>query len=256
VPAPPTPTAQATVTALAQKARWQAVPYRRAFVQRGTLRVPQPGPLADLVFHHDRASFDTYNLIRLVASAEPYDAEVSPAVFARALSLASAGTVTKALKRLGDRRLVVRHPGRRPFVRVQREDGSGEAYTPPWHQAEAYFQVPVEYWTGPEQWHNQLSLSEKAMLFIALSLVDNFLLPYDRAPNWYGLSSSTAERGLVGLQRRGLLRARKQFKPAPLAPRGYTEQLTYTLAKPFGPNSRRRKAQAFEPSAVVEEVVA
>lgn len=255
VPTPPAATPQQTINALADKARWAAVPYRRTFVQRGALNAPEPGPLAEFVLRHDSASFDIFNLSRLVASAEPYDVEISPKVFGRALGIA-APTVSNAVKRLSDRKLVRRLPGRRLFVRVLREDGSGEAYSPPWQRSEAYFQVPIEYWIAPEEWHRCLTLPEKAMLFIALSLVDNFTLPYDRVPDWYGLSPSTAERGLLGLQRRHLLKARKQFKPAPLAPRGYTELLTYTLAKPFGPNLRRNKPKAEEAPLAREEVVA
>jgi hypothetical protein len=207
------------------------------------------------VERHDRAGFDTYLLIRLVASAEPYYAEVSPSVFARALMLGTPGTVTKAVKRLADRKLIEQQPGRQPFVRVLREDGSGDPYTPPWQQSEAYFQLPSSYWTAPEQWHHALNLPEKAMLLIALSLTDQFVFPYDRAPAWYGLSPSTAERGLLGLRHRGLLKAQTRFKDAPLAPRGYTEQLVYTVSNAFGAK-RRHNRETAAPAPFEEEVVA
>jgi hypothetical protein len=34
------------------------------------------------------------------------------------------------------------------------------------------------------------------MLLIALSLPDGFRQPYDRAPDWYGVSFDSAEEGL------------------------------------------------------------
>jgi hypothetical protein len=228
-----------TLAALVTKARWDAVPFRRKFVQGGTLGHPVPGPLAEFVVHHDRSGFDTYCLIRLIGSAQPYAVQVSAQLFARALDIGSPGTVSKAVSRLIERKLVRRQTGRRSVVRVRREDGSGKRYTPAWSSREAYFQLPTSYWLAPEEWHRTLTLPEKAMLFVGLSLPDNFVLPYDRVPQWYGLSPSTAERGLVGLQKKGLLRGRTTFKPAPLAPRGYTEQITYSLLSPFSARDRK-----------------
>lgn len=81
------------------------------------------------------------------------------------------------------------------------------------------------------------------MLLIALSLEDGFILPYERAKPWYGLSGDTAGRGLRALQHADLLAVRKEYREAPLAPEGYTQRLHYTLKPPFGPKgSASRKA--------------
>jgi hypothetical protein len=52
---------------------------------------------------------------KMLASAKPYDAYVSPALLAPALQLGSPVTVSKAVKGLEQRNLVKRHPGRRPI---------------------------------------------------------------------------------------------------------------------------------------------
>ena len=60
------------------------------------------------------------------------------------------------------------------------------------------------------------------MLLIALSLSDDFRLPAEDVPDWYGISADTASRGLRGLIDHELLVMRKHFKTAPLSPVGYT----------------------------------
>src|SRR6266852_1429036 len=155
-------TPQATLQALAEKARWDAVPFRRAFVQRGKLDEPMPGALAEFVVRHDTAAFDTYCLVRLIASAEPYAAQVSSQLFARALRIGSPVTVSKAVKRLVDRNLLRRESSHRSVVTVLREDASGERYSPAWSSHEAYFQLPVAYWTATEEWQHTLTMAEKA----------------------------------------------------------------------------------------------
>lgn len=97
-------------------------------------------------------------------------------------------------------------------------------------------------------WYRRLGLAETATLLIALSLADDFALPYEKARDWYGISADTAKRGLRGLQEHGLLRVRRASKEAPLAPAGYTVQLYYTLRPPFGPKGHR-SASAPKPNA-------
>lgn len=93
--------------------------------------------------------------------------------------------------------------------------------------------IPLEYWR--EGWHEKLSMPAKAVLLIALSLDDGFLLPIEKAKDWYALSRDTVQRGLAELQDHQLLAKTVEFKPTPLTPLGYTEQRRYTLQPPFGP---------------------
>ena len=76
---------------------------------------------------------------------------------------------------------------------------------------------------------------------IALSLNDEFRLPAEDMPDWYGISADTASRGLKGLIGHGLLDIKKHYKSAPLSPVGYTADHLYTLQQPFGPKGQTQK---------------
>ena len=73
------------------------------------------------------------------------------------------------------------------------------------------------------------------MLIIARTMGNRFRLPLESVPDWYGISADSAYRGLHGLAGHGLLSIEKRYKPAPLAPEGYTAENQYTLKHPFGP---------------------
>jgi len=127
-------------------------------------------------------------------------------------------------------------------VTLLREDGSGAPYAHPGEgsgsgKRDPYLQLPFAYWL--DGYYDRLQLPAKAMLLIALSLPRRFPLPAERAPDWYGISASTAERGLRELRNEGLLRTEREAKSAPLAPEGYTLVNFYTLNPPFEPHGRR-----------------
>lgn len=103
---------------------------------------------------------------------------------------------------------------------------------------EPYFHVPYAFWL--DGWHLKLDLAAKAVLLIALSLSDDFILPLEHANSWYGLSSDTLGRGLVRLRRDDLVQVRRHRRKAPLAPEGFTWEHHYTLKPPFGPRGRRK----------------
>lgn len=243
--------AKETIEALLRRSRRQALPLRRSFVQQGTIRSPEPGPLADFVRRRDDRALELYLLFRAVASAMPWNVDESALLWARTLDLgvsrSAVSSVSKIWKRLEERQLIARkRAGGRTSIIALREDGSGEPYAHPssMSRREPYFKLPFAYWTAEDAWYRKLGLAETAILLIGLSLPDEFILPYEMARRWYGISAETAERGLRSLQERNLLQVRKAFKPAPLAPRGYTEQRYYTLLLPFGPRGHRSATAA------------
>lgn len=162
-------------------------------------------------------------------------------VWARAQGLTTprdpgAAVVSKAWARLDEKYGLVerRRKGRLLEVVALHEDGSRRPYDHPDGRSagDRYFKIPFAYWT--DDWYWTLSLPAKAVLLIALSLRSPFVLPAERAPDWYGISADTIERGLRDLRKHGLLdRSRKQ-KPAPLAPTGFTLESHYRLQAPFG----------------------
>lgn len=163
-------------------------------------------------------------------------------MWGRALGLATdadggAAAISKVWARLDDKHHLLsrgRH-GRLSKIVSLREDGSGLAYTYPTGASrdERYLKLPFEYWTNPAGWYQSMSLPAKAMLLVALTLRPGFVLPAERAPAWYGISSDTADRGLRELDRAGLIVRRATVKKAPQAPAGVTQELHCTLQDPF-----------------------
>lgn len=249
---PPEPTQDETVDALlARSARTsRRVPVRESFVQRRGHSRTGPGPLADLVHRGDERALDLFLLVHTLASAPPYDVVLPARVWARALGVGgghAVSAVSKVWGRLEVVKLVERErTGRHTRVTLLKEDGRGRRYRSPdgGKDVDRYFSVPFQYWSTDDRWYRRLRLPEKAMLMVALSLQDRFTLPYDRAPNWYGLSSDTARRGLTGLTSRGLLTVSKEFRPAPLTEVGYTEVRHYTLVGAFRSHRGKRRGTA------------
>lgn len=230
---------QETVLALLERSNRTDVPIRRSFVQL-PVRGGGAGPLASFV--HDRRvrALDLYLLVHAVASAPPFKASFPAAVWARALGLSPGSSSETLISRtwtwLDQRRLIEsQRVGRKREITLLREDGSGEPYRHPGEEGAAdrghYFKLPHSYWEG--NFHNRLSLPAKAILLIALSLQDDFLLPTERGRDWYGLSRDTVRKGLRDLRLPGLLVMREEMKFAPLTKLGYTNQRRYRLKPPF-----------------------
>lgn len=73
MPSSPPPEQTATITAALNAAGrpGKAVPIRRTFLQQGTQRKPQPGPLQKIVQRHDDTALDLYLLLMAGASSSP-----------------------------------------------------------------------------------------------------------------------------------------------------------------------------------------
>jgi DNA-binding transcriptional ArsR family regulator len=219
--------------------RVKAVPIHTVFVQsRRSGNKPGPGPLAAFVRSGRKVTLDLYLLAVTMATAAPFDVAYPAGVWARALGIGSEASAASAVSKhwnwLEEQKLVERvgRRGRWVDVRILREDGSGAPYQAPLRGG-TWFKLPLEYWT--ENWYGRLSLPAKAVLLIGLSLADDFLLPQEKGPEWYGLSADTVGRGISALAAEGLITFHTLQKPAPLAPLGFTVDRHYTLLPPFGP---------------------
>lgn len=82
------------------------------------------------------------------------------------------------------------------------------------------------------------------MLLVALSLPDEFRLPYEFARDWYGVSPDSAEEGLRELRNAGLLDVEQNWVPAPRSETGWTAQLLYTLNGSFSKVERAKAARS------------
>jgi hypothetical protein len=131
--------------------------------------------------------------------------------------------------------------GRRRGVEILREDGSAAPWANPGLAREAFFHLPLAYWTGA--FARDLSLPAKAVLLIGLSLQsggrDHFELPLRRGASWYGVSPSTLRRGLAELREVGLLRRWAQERPTAGSPTGRTYDQRYALNSLVAVGSRR-----------------
>jgi hypothetical protein len=228
-----------TVAALLERSKRHEVPIRRSFVQQRR-RGGGPGPLAEFVSNRRSRALDLYLLAHAVASAPPYTVTFPAGVWVRALALApnssSETLVSRSwtwLEQLG--LIETRRVGRFRELTLLREDGSREAYRHPGEEGATdrghYFKLPHAYWEA--NYHNRLGLPAKAVLLIALSLRDDFVLPTERGKAWYGLSRDTIRKGLRDLRLYGLLDVREERKAAPLSAIGYTFERRYRLRPPF-----------------------
>jgi hypothetical protein len=231
-----TVTQQDTIQAILDRSGRDYLPLRRSLVQRQP-RVGGAGPLATFVRYRRAQALDLYLLAHAAASAPPYDIALPAAVWARALGVTGhSSVISKNWTWLEKQELITtRRRGRLREVTILYEDGSGRPYRHPGEQGAAdrghYFKLPYTYWRG--NFENRISLPAKAVLLIALSLRDDFILPTARGVQWYGLSRDTVRKGLRDLRLLGLLSVRQVPKIAPLTPLGYTLERRYTLSGPF-----------------------
>ncbi|MGD9622323.1 MAG: hypothetical protein AB7G47_20055 [Mycolicibacterium sp.] len=228
----------------------EAVNIRNGFVQLGDQRHPVPGPLCKIVRDRDARALDLFLLHRTLASAEPWATRpLTSAVWARMLGIESdrdhgATVVSRTWRRLDEKYgLIARgKKGRKAVYTSLREDGSREEYTAPSGRDvdNRYFQLPFAYWNDDNAWYLNLTLPGKAMLLIASSLKPGFILPTERAPDWYGVSTETAQRGLKELRDVGLITRNTVLKETALETVPLTQEHHYTLVAPFGRNVKRR----------------
>lgn len=129
--------------------------------------------------------------------------------------------------------------GRTSSLVVLREDGSGAEYTNPGADREPHFKLPHAFWT--QQHYRELTLPGIATLLIALSLPDDFILPYAKAKPWYGIGTDTLARGIHQLTDLGVLKSRDEWMINAKAKTGYQSQRHYTLTGPYSSRLRASK---------------
>lgn len=234
----PVATQAETIYELLERSKRTAVPIRKTFVQQGTGKVRQPGPLGRLLKHRDDRALDLYLLVHAAASGDPFDITLPAAVWVRAAGLkqspSALSTVSKAFRRIDAAGLITRkRVGGRSKLTLLDESGTGLPYARPSGKTDTYLKLAHEYWTS--DWFRRLGSPAKVMLLIALSLDDGFYLPLEKGPDWYGISSDTVGRGFGELVKHGLLTYEDKQKKAPLSPQGYTTTRSYQLNPPFGP---------------------
>jgi hypothetical protein len=254
--APPPPTQDQTIEALLDATKRSRVPIRTTFVQqRLDSNRYVGGPLSELVKAQDHNALEQYLLLHAKASGGDYKVTLEAAVWARVMGRSANPTgltaISKAWKRLEKHGLIRRsRRGRRAQVELLCEDGNGGTYTRPTTKDDPWFHLPHEYWL--DHWHQKLDLPGKAVLLIALSLKDDFVLPFPRADAWYSLSRNTLQRGMSELVKHGLIEADEEWVEEPLSAIGHRQVTHYTLQPPFGPHAVRKERAAATAKAVAK----
>jgi hypothetical protein len=269
-PAVPAPPSREILLAdmLSQTGR-HGVPIRRRLLQAdsegpdGT----RAAPLASMLRARDTATLDAYLLIHAMASSSsPYRAAyfstswVRLMQFEKAAEKAAANSRwSKAVTRLVDLKLLYRHrAGNVMEYFLLDEAGDGEPYLRPTKLSHGrWFSLPYQYWL--DGWDQKLQGAEKVMLLIALDQPDGFAIPYERFSAWYGISPSTAKRGLTGLVARGILDVHTDFHVSGRSPTGWVEVRSYTTQGIWSKQARddlmKTKAKKHTPVVFTETEV-
>ena len=243
----PAATEDETRAALLDRSKRDFAPVNKLFVQAAPGSISRHGPLAAFVHNRDLRGLHAYLLLLGITSSgdspDGWSTTLPIGVWARAFgttrdttTASAASAVSKVLTRLEQRNLIARQRhGRERKIRITllREDGTGQPYTRPGKgNPDRFLRLPHAFWR--DGWHEQLDLPATAMLLVALHEKNNFELPAERVPDWYGWSADTAERGLATLEQHHLLTHITRLKKAPLSPTGLTRVNRYLLHKPFG----------------------
>jgi hypothetical protein len=216
------------------------VPIRSTFLQmpRGT-KGNRGTQLAKLAANP--SALDAYLLLHaLASSSEPYQADYPVATWVDLLRLEEAATGaaaksrwSKVVSKLTSLNLIERQRvGNSMQYLLLDESGSKSAYTRPRKATDGYyFKLPYSYWA--DGYDVSLEQSEKLMLLIGLDQQDAFPLPFNQVQQWYGVSESTARRGLRGLEARDLLMSTSMHELSAKSPTGWVESIRYTMRGPF-----------------------
>ncbi|MET9779179.1 hypothetical protein ABZ023_33875 [Streptomyces sp. NPDC006367] len=230
------------------------VPLRKTFVQAPRGSASRHGPLSDFVTGRDLRGLKAYLLIVAACSSgtDGWSTKHDSAVWARMLDIDQTATEQSArtgawrtLRRLQDRNLITcTRSGTLITVTLLREDGSGAPYDRPLGQSEQdlYLQIPSTFWT--KGYDEQVDLPALALLLVVLREKNWSKFPAEKAPDWYGWSADTHERGLKKLLDLQLIERREQYSKAPLAPAGFTMAYQYQRAAAMRPRKARKQAAA------------
>ncbi|MFD8431402.1 hypothetical protein ACFV1R_27790 [Streptomyces coelicoflavus] len=228
------------------------VPLRKTFVQAPRGSASRHGPLSDFVTGRDLRGLKAYLLIVAACSSgtDGWSTKHDSAVWARMLDIDQTATEQSArtgawrtLRRLQDRNLITcTRSGTLITVTLLREDGSGAPYDRPLGQSEQdlYLQIPSTFWT--KGYDEQADLPALALLLVVLREKNWSKFPAEKAPDWYGWSADTHERGLKKLLDLQLIERREQYSKAPLAPAGVTMAYQYQRAAAMRPRKARKQA--------------
>ncbi|WP_369217535.1 hypothetical protein [Streptomyces flavofungini] len=239
-------------TAVLTRAKRANVPLRKTFVQANKGAASRHGPLKDFVTGRDLRGLKAYLLIVAACSNgdNGWSTTHDSAVWARLMDIHETATDQSArtgawrtLRRLEARGLVTcGREGTMITVTLLREDGSGDDYDRPVGDTEEnrFLQIPTTFWTlGRDE---QLDLPGLALFLVVAREKNWSTFPAEKAPEWYGWSADSHERGLKKLVALGYVERREHRTKAPLSPLGFTVAHQYQRTAATRPRKPRKTA--------------
>ncbi|MFI8200868.1 hypothetical protein ACIF6K_30840 [Streptomyces sp. NPDC085942] len=256
-------TGRDTRTAVLKRSIRANVPLRKTFVQAPPGAASRHGPLKQFVTGRDLRGLKAYLMIVAACSngENGWSTRHDSAVWARMMDIQTTATDQSArtgawrtLRRLESRKLITcSRSGTWITVTLLREDGSGQPYNRPVGKTgeDLFLQIPATFWT--KGYDENLDLPALAMLLVIAREKPWSAFPAEKAPDWYGWSADTHERGLKKLLDLEYVERMKAFTKAPLTPAGYTEVYRYqrtTITRPRKPRKTAVKSTITKKSAV------
>jgi hypothetical protein len=220
---------------------------RKVFVQKPNTETHRPSVLAEIVRGRMERPLDAFLLLHALEPILP-DSPLPLSTWAKMLSRGkvpcTSATASRAFDALVDLKLIEReNSGRYAILTPLLEDGSGAPWTRPGQDASnvgpGYFTIPYAYWISGLV--DQLGLPGKAMLLIMLAETSKnptFAMAVERAPQWYGFSERTAERGYQQLRDADILLQHRQVVVEPRSPTGLRAVWHRALTDPYSTEAR------------------
>ena len=201
------PDPQKTIEALLENSIRPHLPLAGTFVQqRDSNGYGIPGPMSHFVSSHHERALKQYLIFHAVASGGDWGAAYPSQVWARALRLdgtclSARNSISRNWAWLESHKLIERgRAGRDAKVTLLYDDASGEPYVHPHRHLprERFLKLGYNFWL--EEWDAKLDLAAIAVLLILLHEKPGpFALTAERVPEWYGISTSTFEKGVQTL---------------------------------------------------------
>jgi hypothetical protein len=160
------------------------------------------------------------------------------------VQLSSRNSISRNWAWLERQKLIERtRMGRDAKLTLLYDDGSGDPYVHPHHRTPRERWLKLDYGFWREGWDAKLDLPALAVLLLLLHEKPGpVALIADRMPEWYGISTSTFEKGVQNLRRNNLLERRRDQVDAPLSALGVTFIYQYRLIGTFERGDKRSAA--------------
>jgi hypothetical protein len=228
--------------ALLGSAKRGFVQIRKTLVQQPKTQEVRASVLADFVGGRYQRPLDALLLthaLQPILNGSPLPRRT----WARLLSTrtpCSDSTVERTFQTLSDMNLLTVTGSSKAWeITLLKEDGSGDLWFKAGSVTEpgpGFFVLPFDYWT--KSFVDRLTIPGKALLLIALAETQDpkkprFAMAVERAPDFYGISERTAERGYNELRREKLLLVHRQKVADPKHPAGRRDVYWRALASPF-----------------------